>query len=82
MVMVGCGWLWLGYVADINKQTVFFLQTADLWSTSSPADVCRCGSQTADLLPLQKQTQPKFTEAFGTRECISNLIKLVHVTKP
>ncbi|MFS7972698.1 hypothetical protein Hanom_Chr09g00847841 [Helianthus anomalus] len=25
------------------KKTVFSLQTADLWSTSSPADVCRCG---------------------------------------
>ena len=42
MVMMGCSWLWLwlGY-ADINKQSVFFLQTADLWSTSSPADVIR-----------------------------------------
>ncbi|KAJ0539874.1 hypothetical protein HanHA300_Chr08g0291491 [Helianthus annuus] len=58
MVMVGCGWLWLGYAVDINKQTVFFLQTADLWSTSSLADACRCGPQTTDLLSLKKQTQP------------------------
>ncbi|MFS7962908.1 hypothetical protein Hanom_Chr08g00732001 [Helianthus anomalus] len=42
----------------IKKQTLFFLQTADLWSTSSPADVCRCGPQTADLLDLKKQTPP------------------------
>ncbi|MFS7907412.1 hypothetical protein Hanom_Chr01g00071051 [Helianthus anomalus] len=42
------------------KQTLFFLQlqTADLWSTSSPANACRCGPQTADLLPFQKQTAP------------------------
>ncbi|MFS7904439.1 hypothetical protein Hanom_Chr01g00036031 [Helianthus anomalus] len=58
MVMVGCGWLWLGYAADIDKQTVFFLQTADLWFTSSPADISICDPQTADLLPFQKQTQP------------------------
>ncbi|KAF5822546.1 hypothetical protein HanXRQr2_Chr01g0027861 [Helianthus annuus] len=42
-----------------KKQTLFSLQTADLWSTSSPADACRCGPQTADLLHLKKQTPPK-----------------------
>ncbi|MFS7978794.1 hypothetical protein Hanom_Chr10g00919621 [Helianthus anomalus] len=41
-----------------KKQTLFSLQTADLWSTSSPADACRCGLQTTDLLTLQKQTTP------------------------
>ncbi|MFS7915549.1 hypothetical protein Hanom_Chr02g00166661 [Helianthus anomalus] len=44
------------------KQTLFSLQTAVFWSTSSPADACRCGPQTADLLPLQKQTPPKWCE--------------------
>ncbi|KAL4561624.1 hypothetical protein LXL04_033794 [Taraxacum kok-saghyz] len=34
--------------ADVKKQTVFFLQTADVWSTSSAAEACRCGPQTAD----------------------------------
>ncbi|MFS7942296.1 hypothetical protein Hanom_Chr06g00486711 [Helianthus anomalus] len=43
----------------LKKQTVFFLQTAEVWSTSSAADVCRCGPQTADVLPLKKQTAPK-----------------------
>ncbi|KAL4577227.1 hypothetical protein LXL04_013332 [Taraxacum kok-saghyz] len=33
--------------------------TADFWSTSSAADVCRCGPQTADVLTLKKQTAPK-----------------------
>ncbi|KAL4584457.1 hypothetical protein LXL04_009059 [Taraxacum kok-saghyz] len=36
--------------ADVKKQTVFFLQTADVWSTSSAAEGCRCGPQTADAL--------------------------------
>ncbi|KAL4585851.1 hypothetical protein LXL04_010477 [Taraxacum kok-saghyz] len=45
--------------ADVKKQTVFFLQTADVWSTSSSAEVCRYGPQTADVLPLKKQTEPK-----------------------
>ncbi|MFS7996189.1 hypothetical protein Hanom_Chr12g01127051 [Helianthus anomalus] len=46
-------------LAEVKKQTVFFLQTAEVWSTSSAADVCRCGSQTADVLPLKKQTAPE-----------------------
>ncbi|MFS8023031.1 hypothetical protein Hanom_Chr16g01446641 [Helianthus anomalus] len=43
---------------EVKKQTLFSLQTADLWSTSSPADACRCGPQTADFLHLKKQTPP------------------------
>ncbi|KAL4571528.1 hypothetical protein LXL04_018288 [Taraxacum kok-saghyz] len=27
---------------DVKKQTVFFLQSADVWSTSSTAEDCRC----------------------------------------
>ncbi|MFS8015142.1 hypothetical protein Hanom_Chr15g01352871 [Helianthus anomalus] len=34
--------------------------TEEVWSTSFAADVCRCGSQTADILPLKKQTAPKY----------------------
>ncbi|KAL4582442.1 hypothetical protein LXL04_006991 [Taraxacum kok-saghyz] len=45
--------------ADVKKQTVFFLQTADVWSTSSAAEACRCGPQTADVLTSKKQTPPK-----------------------
>ncbi|KAL4590725.1 hypothetical protein LXL04_003666 [Taraxacum kok-saghyz] len=45
--------------ADVKKQTVFFLQTVDVWSTSSAAEACRCGPQTADLLASKKQTPPK-----------------------
>ncbi|MFS8022844.1 hypothetical protein Hanom_Chr16g01444321 [Helianthus anomalus] len=41
-----------------SKQTLFSLQTADLWSTSSSADACRCGPQTADFFPQKKQTAP------------------------
>ncbi|KAL4582869.1 hypothetical protein LXL04_007430 [Taraxacum kok-saghyz] len=44
--------------ADVKKQTVFFLQTADVWSTSSAAEACRCGPQTADVLVSKKQTPP------------------------
>ncbi|KAL4583671.1 hypothetical protein LXL04_008253 [Taraxacum kok-saghyz] len=44
---------------DVKKQTVFFLQTADVWSTSSAAEACRCGPQTADVLASKKQTPPK-----------------------
>ncbi|KAL4579406.1 hypothetical protein LXL04_015551 [Taraxacum kok-saghyz] len=44
--------------ADIKKQTVFFLQTADIWSTSSAAEGCKCGPQTADVLASKKQTTP------------------------
>ncbi|MFS7981478.1 hypothetical protein Hanom_Chr10g00951441 [Helianthus anomalus] len=42
-----------------KKQTLFLLHSADIWSTSSRADVRRCGPQTADLLHLKKQTPPK-----------------------
>ncbi|KAJ0556567.1 putative RNA-binding S4 domain-containing protein [Helianthus annuus] len=45
-------------LAEIKKQTVFILQTGEVWSTSSATDVCRCGPQTADVLPLKKQTTP------------------------
>ncbi|MFS7914673.1 hypothetical protein Hanom_Chr02g00156311 [Helianthus anomalus] len=41
---------------DWKKQTLFLLHSADIWSTSSRADVCRCSPQTADLLHLKKQT--------------------------
>ncbi|KAL4567765.1 hypothetical protein LXL04_023358 [Taraxacum kok-saghyz] len=41
--------------ADVKKQTVFFLQTADVWSTSSTAEGCRCGPQTADVLASKQQ---------------------------
>ncbi|KAL4572058.1 hypothetical protein LXL04_018827 [Taraxacum kok-saghyz] len=37
---------------DVKKQTVFFLQTADVWTTSSSAELCRCGLKTANLLGL------------------------------
>ncbi|KAF5820557.1 hypothetical protein HanXRQr2_Chr01g0003561 [Helianthus annuus] len=43
----------------LKKQTVFFLQTAEVWSTFSATDVCRCGPQTIYVLPLKKQTAPK-----------------------
>lgn len=45
----------------LKKQTVFFFQTADVWSTSSTAEVYRCGPQTADILPQKKQTAPYST---------------------
>ncbi|KAM0048461.1 hypothetical protein Hdeb2414_s0008g00274721 [Helianthus debilis subsp. tardiflorus] len=41
-----------------NNQTLFLLHSADIWSTSSRVDICRCGSQTKDLLHLKKQTPP------------------------
>ncbi|KAL4556186.1 hypothetical protein LXL04_038829 [Taraxacum kok-saghyz] len=44
--------------ADVKKQTVFLLQTADVWATSSSAELCRHGPQTADVLTLKKQTAP------------------------
>ncbi|MFS7900819.1 hypothetical protein Hanom_Chr00s142023g01819361 [Helianthus anomalus] len=47
-----------GFVEE-KKQTLFSLQTADIWSTSFSADACRCGPQTADLFPQKKQTAPK-----------------------
>ncbi|KAL4589903.1 hypothetical protein LXL04_002815 [Taraxacum kok-saghyz] len=46
-------------IDDVKKQTAFLLQSADVWSTSSSTEVCRCGPQTADVLPLKKQTTPK-----------------------
>ncbi|KAJ0857160.1 hypothetical protein HanRHA438_Chr13g0586831 [Helianthus annuus] len=42
-------------LAKVKKQAVFFLQTTEVWSTSSAKDVCRCGPQTADISPLKKQ---------------------------
>ncbi|MFS7926792.1 hypothetical protein Hanom_Chr04g00301301 [Helianthus anomalus] len=42
-----------------KKINPLLLATADLWSTLSPADACRCGPQTTDLLHLKKQTPPK-----------------------
>ncbi|KAL4556495.1 hypothetical protein LXL04_039150 [Taraxacum kok-saghyz] len=47
---------------DVKKQTVFFLQTADVWSTFSAAEGCRCGPQTADVLASKKQTAPKILD--------------------
>ncbi|MFS7960986.1 hypothetical protein Hanom_Chr08g00709511 [Helianthus anomalus] len=46
---------------EVKKQTVFFLQTADIWSSTSTSatDVCRCGPRTADVFPQKKQTTPK-----------------------
>ncbi|KAL4589928.1 hypothetical protein LXL04_002840 [Taraxacum kok-saghyz] len=44
--------------ADIKK-TVFFLQTANVWSTTSVAVLCRCGPQTAAVLTSKKQTETK-----------------------
>ncbi|KAL4584965.1 hypothetical protein LXL04_009578 [Taraxacum kok-saghyz] len=43
--------------ADVKKQTVFLLQTADVWSISSVAEDCRCGPQTTDVLTSKKQTK-------------------------
>ncbi|MFS8020697.1 hypothetical protein Hanom_Chr16g01418671 [Helianthus anomalus] len=40
---------------EVKKQTVFFLQTAEVWSTSSATYVCRCGPQTANVLPLKNK---------------------------
>ncbi|KAJ0536157.1 hypothetical protein HanIR_Chr09g0438481 [Helianthus annuus] len=45
-------------VFEEKKQTLFSLQTADIWATSSLADACRCGPQTTDILHLKKQTAP------------------------
>ncbi|KAD3066757.1 hypothetical protein E3N88_34637 [Mikania micrantha] len=41
-----------------GKQTPSKPLLAEVWSTSSAKEVCRCGPQTADVLPLQKQTAP------------------------
>ncbi|KAL4585612.1 hypothetical protein LXL04_010235 [Taraxacum kok-saghyz] len=43
--------------ADVKKQTVFFLQTADVWFTSSAAEACRCGPQTADKWTNENSTE-------------------------
>ncbi|MFS7980951.1 hypothetical protein Hanom_Chr10g00945181 [Helianthus anomalus] len=48
-------------LVEVKNQTVFFLQTAELWSTSCITDVCRYGPQTADVLPLKKQTPKTYT---------------------
>ncbi|KAK1407117.1 hypothetical protein QVD17_38728 [Tagetes erecta] len=42
----------------LKKQTAFYLQTAEVWSTSSSADVYRCGLQIADIFLRKKQTTP------------------------
>ncbi|KAK1429658.1 hypothetical protein QVD17_11872 [Tagetes erecta] len=34
------------------------VETAEVWSTSSSVDVCRCGPQTADIFLQKKQTAP------------------------
>ncbi|MFS7939831.1 hypothetical protein Hanom_Chr05g00456591 [Helianthus anomalus] len=52
------GIFYVCYETPLKKQTIFFLQTADVWSTSSATEVCRCVLQTADVLPLKKQTSP------------------------
>ncbi|KAL4563118.1 hypothetical protein LXL04_027151 [Taraxacum kok-saghyz] len=36
----------------------FLFETADVWTTSSSAELCRGGPQTADILTLKKQTEP------------------------
>ncbi|KAK1421378.1 hypothetical protein QVD17_23670 [Tagetes erecta] len=52
--------------SDSNNGTEFevpplspYPKTADVWSTSSSADVCRCDPQTADIFLQKKQTAPK-----------------------
>ncbi|MFS8034546.1 hypothetical protein Hanom_Chr17g01582431 [Helianthus anomalus] len=52
------GIFYICYETPLKKQRVFFLQTTDIWSTSSATEVCRCGPQTAEVLPQQKQTAP------------------------
>ncbi|KAL4577034.1 hypothetical protein LXL04_013135 [Taraxacum kok-saghyz] len=61
--------------ADVKKQTVFFLQTADVWSTSFAAEACRCGPQTADVLASKKQTPPKCLKP-NTNHTNNDLLKL------
>ncbi|KAF5786056.1 hypothetical protein HanXRQr2_Chr10g0436111 [Helianthus annuus] len=48
------------------------MQTAEVWSTSSAADVCRCGPQTVDVLPLKKQTAPKIVTKLFNFKCQQN----------
>ncbi|KAD4585686.1 hypothetical protein E3N88_23287 [Mikania micrantha] len=61
---VGGRWVGFPYEEDFLFEEVFGKQTpskpllAEVWSTSSAKEVCRCGPQTADVLPLQKQTAP------------------------
>ncbi|KAL4582537.1 hypothetical protein LXL04_007088 [Taraxacum kok-saghyz] len=50
MLLIGIAGVAAG-VGMLKKQTVFLLQTADVWATSSSAEFCRCGPQTADILP-------------------------------
>ncbi|MFS7946163.1 hypothetical protein Hanom_Chr06g00532791 [Helianthus anomalus] len=45
-------------LAEVKQQIVYFLQTPEVWSTSSATDVCRFGPHIADILPLKKQTTP------------------------
>ncbi|KAL4587666.1 hypothetical protein LXL04_000538 [Taraxacum kok-saghyz] len=49
--------------SQISRQISFNMSTtmwtADVWSTSSAAEACRCGPQTADVLASKKQTPPK-----------------------
>ncbi|MFS7987110.1 hypothetical protein Hanom_Chr11g01018521 [Helianthus anomalus] len=52
----------IGNVQKLKKQTVFFLKTVEVWSTSSAVYIC--GAQTADILPLKKQTSPKISCVF------------------
>ncbi|KAL4586063.1 hypothetical protein LXL04_010694 [Taraxacum kok-saghyz] len=56
----------------LKKQTVFLPQTADVWATSSSAELCRCGPQTADVLTLKKQTEPLFMSIDSHSICSSN----------
>ncbi|KAL4570776.1 hypothetical protein LXL04_026438 [Taraxacum kok-saghyz] len=43
---------------------------ADVWATSSSAELCRCGPQTADVLTLKKQTEPKCLTLTFSRDSI------------
>ncbi|KAL4555309.1 hypothetical protein LXL04_037925 [Taraxacum kok-saghyz] len=47
-------------------------QTADVWSTSSAAEGCRCGPQTADVLASKKQTSPKCQIPTKRSTCVTN----------
>ncbi|MFS7971779.1 hypothetical protein Hanom_Chr09g00836891 [Helianthus anomalus] len=51
--------VYLRSLHTVKKQTTFFLQTVEIWSTSSSTDIYRCGLQTADILPLKKQITTK-----------------------
>ncbi|KAL4579213.1 hypothetical protein LXL04_015351 [Taraxacum kok-saghyz] len=58
-------------VRDVKKQTILFLQTADVWFTSYAAEGCRCGPQTADVLASKKQTSPN-KEVKPTRRALDS----------